>query len=111
MILDIVNLLLEGYIIVAFIASSLSLEAADSFLDVTLNHSQLSDCLLLSTLYLSTDLVVQLLVFNSHLIFELSDLLLEDLVGFLYLEVGDLRAKWLDLLADLFNKLASVCTF
>jgi len=51
---------------------------------------------------------MQLLVFVYHFIFKLSYLNLYHLVGLLDLEVGDLRAKWLDLFSDLFDEFSSL---
>lgn len=49
------------------------------------------------------------LVFDYHLVFELSDLDFDHLIGFLDLKVGNLRTKRLDFFSDFLNQLSSLC--
>ena len=51
---------------------------------------------------------MELLVFNYHLVFNLSNLDFNYLIRPFDLEVGDLRTKWLYLLSDFLNKFSAL---
>ena len=108
MCLNVVDLLLQRHIIVALVASSLPLEASNALLDVSLDHAQLIDGLLLRALDLSSDLVMQFLILVDHLVLQLPDLHLDHLIGLLYLEVGNLGAQRFDLFSDFLDKFAAL---
>lgn len=107
----VIDLRSEGNIVVTLVTSTLPLETTNVLLDVTLHLLELVHSLLLGALDLASDFVVQLLIFYAHIVFDLANLNFDDLCSFLNLEVSDLRAQWLKLFTNLFNKLATVCTF
>jgi len=105
MILYFIHLLLHFQVVVTLVASSLPLEAANALFDVSFNLTQFVLGFFLGPMDFTIDFVVQFCVFVDHLLFELADLDLNDLVGLLDLEVGDLRTKWLQLFTHFFDEL------
>jgi len=99
----VINLCFEEQIVVTLVSRSLSLEGANAFFDVALNKSQVIGCLLLSALYLSFDLVVELLVLHGVLVFDFSNLYFDNLGCFLNLEVSNLRTERLQLFSDILD--------
>ena len=97
----VINLCFEEQVVVTLVSCSLSLEGTNAFFYVALNKSQVICCLVLSALYLSSDLVVELLVLHGVLVFDFSDLYFNHLSCLLNLEVSNLRAKRLQLFSDI----------
>ena len=88
--LDIINLRLECNIVVTLVSGTLSLEATNILFDVSLDLFKLILGLLLRALDFTCDFVMKLLIFLSHVVFDLANLLLNDNCGLLNLIVSDL---------------------